>query len=53
MTESGPAAAQADVSIDADPATVYHLITDLARWRPLAEEARLTLQRLKEKAEAG
>ena len=40
MTESGPAAAQADVGIDADPATVYHLITDLATLASLAEEAR-------------
>ena len=39
MTESGPASAQADVSIDADPDTVYHLITDLGTLASLAEEA--------------
>jgi len=39
MTESCPASAQADVSIDADPDTVYHLITDLGTLASLAEEA--------------
>jgi Polyketide cyclase / dehydrase and lipid transport len=39
MTESGAASAQADVSINADPETVYHLITDLPTLASLAEEA--------------
>jgi hypothetical protein len=39
MTDSSRASAQADVSIDADPATVYHLITDLSALASLAEEA--------------
>ena len=40
MTESGDASAQADVSINADPQTVYHLITDLRTLASCAEEAR-------------
>jgi hypothetical protein len=40
MTDSGPASAHADVSIDADPATVYQLITDLPTLASLAEEPR-------------
>ena len=39
MTESGPATAQADVGIDADPDAVYHLITDLPTLASLAEAA--------------
>jgi hypothetical protein len=42
--------------VDADPATVYHLITDLATRdhdAANAEHIKLTLQRLKEQAEAG
>jgi hypothetical protein len=39
MTESGAAAAEAEVSINADPDTVYHLITDLPTMASLAEEA--------------
>lgn len=38
MTERGPAAAQAEVTIDADCATVYSLITDLPTLASLAEE---------------
>jgi polyketide cyclase/dehydrase/lipid transport protein len=40
MTDSGAASAQAEVSINADPERVYHLITDLATLASLAEEAR-------------
>ncbi|BBY45062.1 polyketide cyclase [Mycolicibacterium celeriflavum] len=39
MSESGPATAQAEVTIDADPDTVYRLITDLPTLASLAEEA--------------
>jgi uncharacterized protein YndB with AHSA1/START domain len=39
MTEPGPATAQAEVTIDADPDTVYHLITDLSTLASMAEEA--------------
>lgn len=39
MSESGPASAQAEVTIDADPDTVYRLITDLPTLASLAEEA--------------
>ncbi len=39
MTDSGTASAQAEVNINADPATVYHLITDLPTLASLAEEA--------------
>jgi hypothetical protein len=38
MTDSGTASAQAEVSINADPDTVYHLITDLPTLASLAEE---------------
>jgi Polyketide cyclase / dehydrase and lipid transport len=38
MTEQKPAAAQADVAIDADPQAVYALITDLPTLASLAEE---------------
>ncbi len=38
MTLLGPASATADVTIDADPATVYGLITDLPTLTSLAEE---------------
>ena len=39
MSESGPASAQAEVTIDADPDTIYRLITDLPTLASLAEEA--------------
>ena len=39
MTDSGAASAQAEVSINVDPDTVYHLITDLPTLASLAEEA--------------
>lgn len=39
MTVTGPASAQAEIDIDADPATVYDLITDLPTLASLAEEA--------------
>ena len=39
MTEPGPASAQSEVTIDADPDAVYHLITDLPTLASLAEEA--------------
>ena len=38
MTEQKPAAAQADVAINADPEAVYALITDLPTLASLAEE---------------
>ena len=39
MTDSTAASAQAEISIGADPTTVYHLITDLPTLATLAEEA--------------
>jgi hypothetical protein len=39
MTDSEAASAQAEVRINADPDTVYHLITDLPTLASLAEEA--------------
>jgi hypothetical protein len=39
MTDTGAASAQANVSINADPETVYQLITDLPTLASLAEEA--------------
>jgi hypothetical protein len=39
MTDSGAASAQAEVSINADPDRVYHLITDLPTLASVAEEA--------------
>ena len=39
MTQSGPASAEATVTINADPAAVYALITDLPTLAELAEEA--------------
>lgn len=38
MTNPGPATAQAEVTIAADPDTVYHLITDLPTLASLGEE---------------
>ncbi len=38
MTDRGPASAKADILIDADPTTVYELITDLPTLAALAEE---------------
>jgi hypothetical protein len=38
MTDREQASAQAEVNINADPVTVYHLITDLASLASLAEE---------------
>jgi Polyketide cyclase / dehydrase and lipid transport len=38
MTEKNPAAAQADVGINADPQAVYALITDLPTFASIAEE---------------
>jgi hypothetical protein len=38
MTDRGPASVQADITIAADPATVYGLITDLRTLASLAEE---------------
>ena len=38
MTERDAASAQAEVTINADPDTVYHLITDLPTLASLAEE---------------
>jgi hypothetical protein len=40
MTDQEPVSAQAEVTIDADPDTVYALITDLPTLASLAEEAR-------------
>jgi hypothetical protein len=40
MTDSGAASAQAEVIVNADPETVYHLITDLSTLASCAEEAR-------------
>jgi hypothetical protein len=39
MSDTGPASAQAEVTIDANPDSVYHLITDLPKLASLAEEA--------------
>jgi hypothetical protein len=39
MTDPGPASAQAEVTTNADPDTMYHLITDLPTLASLAEEA--------------
>jgi hypothetical protein len=39
MTDSGAASARAEVSINADPETVYQLITDLPTLTSLAEKA--------------
>ena len=39
MSQPGPASAQAEVTIEADPDTVYRLITDLPTLASLAEEA--------------
>jgi len=39
MTESGPPTVSADIEINADPDTVYRLITDLATMAQLADEA--------------
>jgi hypothetical protein len=39
MTDQEPASAQAEVSIDASPDSVYALITDLPTLASLAEEA--------------
>jgi uncharacterized protein YndB with AHSA1/START domain len=38
MTDRGPASVEAEVTIDADPAAVYDLITDLPTLASLAEE---------------
>jgi hypothetical protein len=38
MTDQGPACAQAEVSIDADPQALYALITDLSTLASCAEE---------------
>ncbi len=40
MTDPDSAAAGAEVTVDADADTVYHLITDLSTLASLAEEAR-------------
>jgi polyketide cyclase/dehydrase/lipid transport protein len=40
MTDQEPASAQAEVSIDASPDSVYALVTDLSTLASLAEEAR-------------
>ena len=40
MTDQGPACAQAEVTIDADPQAVYALITDLPTLASCAEEAK-------------
>ncbi len=39
MTEPNPASAQSEITINASPATVYRLITDLSTLASLAEEA--------------
>jgi hypothetical protein len=39
MPDPGPAAAEAEVAVDANPDTVYRLITDLTTLASLAEEA--------------
>jgi hypothetical protein len=38
--EPGPASVKSEVTIDSDPESVYHLITDLPTLASLAEEAR-------------
>ena len=40
MSDTGQPCAQAEMTIDADPETVYHLITDLPTLASLAEEAK-------------
>jgi hypothetical protein len=39
MTDPGPATVEDAMTINADPHTVYHLITDLPTLASLAEEA--------------
>jgi hypothetical protein len=53
MTEQNPAAAQADVAINADPQAVYALITDLPTLSSLAEEAAAMKWRKGDKAAPG
>jgi hypothetical protein len=53
MTDRGPALAKADVTIDADPTTVYGLITDLPTLASLAEEACAMRWRTGDKAAPG
>jgi hypothetical protein len=53
MTDLGPASVTADIGIDADPTTVYELITDLPTLASLAEEAAAMRWRTGEKAAAG
>jgi hypothetical protein len=53
MTDRGPASVQAEVTIDADPAAVYGLITDLHTLASLAEEAAVMGWRRGDKAAPG
>ena len=53
MTDRGPASAKAEVTIGADPATVYGLITDLPTLASLAEEAVAMKWRTGDTAAAG
>ena len=58
MSDSGAASAHAEVSINAEPAQVFAFdggcrVTERTWDRRHAEHIKLTLQRLKEKAEAG
>lgn len=53
MTDRGPASAQANVTINADPAEVYDLITDLPTLASLAEETSTMSWRKGDKAAPG
>ena len=53
MTDSGAASAQAEVRINADPETVYRLITDLPTLASLAEEAQAMKWRKGDAAQPG
>lgn len=53
MSESGPASAQAEVTVDADPETIYRLITDLSTLASLAEETHAMQWRKGDAAQPG
>jgi hypothetical protein len=53
MSDPGPATVQDEVHIEADPDTVYHLITDLPTLASLAEEATAMEWRKGDAARAG
>ena len=53
MTDTGAASAQDEVSINADPDRVYHLITDLSTLAACAEEASAMKRRKGDAARPG